>query len=450
VTQIRTGILATALIACGTVACSDDDDDETGGVSSGGSGEVSGGSTGAGGTSASGGTAGTFSTGGGPACGDPERSVHAKGLVHLTIAGDELELEDIAVLNPPIEHPRIFADTQGFAYVPSVPFGFHQAAPDGALTLFPSPDEDEDVRVVRTADLDGDEDLDVVVGALSSESTVLVVWERDGIEVTHRLSIALEAGNIEEPIFALGDVNGDDTIDIVTYELGVPIAYLGDGAFEFERTEAGPRFDELNTVPESVALADMDGDGELDLLGFHATCCDRSDPFVAFLPGDGTGTFGAAVRTDMTDFRTPVGFADVTGDGVADWVYARDTDDPEIPAQWVAAGRSDGAFEDARSVHDELWGYVFTDMTRDGVNDIVGHAPAHDLDDPRSYIVVLDVAAGGDMQAVTQTYDLPDRTYLTLAVGEPGEPFVALANFGCQAPCSDSCNGQCLLGGCVP
>jgi len=354
-----------------------------------------------------------------------------------------------AAIRAPVEHPRIFADVRGFAYVPSVPFGFHQAAPDGALTLFPSPDEADGVRLVQAADLDGDEDLDVVVGAISLNGpTVLVVWERGGVELMHRLSIALEAGNIEDPTFALGDVNGDGNMDIVTYELGVPIAYLGDGAFEFERTEAGPALDELNTVPKSVALADMDGDGELDLLGCHRPWSDRGGPFIAFLPGDGRGTFGAVVRTDMRDFRIPIGFSDVTGDGVVGWVYA--TGDPEIPAQWVAAGRSDGSFDAGRSVHDELWGYVFTDVTADGVNDIVGHAPSHDLDDSSSRIVVLDVAAGGDMQAVTQTYDLPDRTYLTLAVGEPGEPFVALANFGCQAPCSDACTGQCLLGGCVP
>jgi hypothetical protein len=136
--------------------------------------------------------------------------------------------------------------------------------------------------------------------------------------------------------------------------------------------------------------------------------------------------------------------------GVSDCIYPRETSDSEIRAQWIAEGHTDGTFDEPRMVHDEYWGYVFTDVTSDGVNDIVGHAPSHDIDDPRSYVVVLDVAGGGEGQALTQTHQLPDNTFLTLAAQAPGEPLVAFANFRCRAPCDDACTGQCVLGGCIP
>ena len=113
-------------------------------------------------------------------------------------------------------------------------------------------------------DLDGDGDLDLVAGESSGEVNV---WRNDGtatapsfILVTDTL-MAIDLGRRSAP--ALADLNGDGRLDLVLgSESGETRVLWGTGALD--------RFDDAGTIalPGIAApeFADLDGDGDLDLL----------------------------------------------------------------------------------------------------------------------------------------------------------------------------------------
>src|SRR5436190_7488041 len=131
---------------------------------------------------------------------------------------------------------------------------------------------------------------------------------------------------------AIGDVDEDGRLDLVTANAdwyGRPNGSLsvllgkGDGTF-------APRTDIGILRRERVALADLDGDGHLDLV------TDQS-----VLLGNGDGTFGA-------DLPVPAGafaLGDLNGDGRLDLVSPVGAEpQDELPAVWVRLGNGDGTF----------------------------------------------------------------------------------------------------------
>ena len=92
--------------------------------------------------------------------------------------------------------------------------------------------------------------------------------------------------------------------------------------------------------PVSVAVADLDGDGKLDVL----TMGGYMDGVVSFLPGHGDGTYGAATDRTIGFDRPGAGRAmllsDLDGDGHLDLVAA----DPDTAFVSVLLGNGDGTF----------------------------------------------------------------------------------------------------------
>ncbi len=164
------------------------------------------------------------------------------------------------------------------------------------------------------ADLDGDGDVDVVATSFSLDSRgVVYVYLNDG------------AGHLREPIaydpggsaiaIALGDLNGDGALDVVTgngqaYSLSVLLG-RGDGTFAQAQTyPAGATL--------GVAVADLDGDGKLDVLGGS-----WEHTKLWFYRGTGDGTL---IETQGIDVAPSVALSlvavDLNGDGKLDLALA--------------------------------------------------------------------------------------------------------------------------------
>lgn len=145
---------------------------------------------------------------------------------------------------------------------------------------------------------------------------------------------------------AVGDLDEDDKLDLLvantTDETFSLLLGNGDGTFQGVRVYA------VGSTPRSVAVSDFNGDGKADL----ATA--SGDPFatsstVSILPGQGNGTFPAAVNFDAGPSSQFVVAGDFNADGKADLAVANGQehfDDPRAVS--ILLGRGNGTFQPRR------------------------------------------------------------------------------------------------------
>jgi FG-GAP-like repeat len=177
---------------------------------------------------------------------------------------------------------------------------------------------------IAAADFNGDGLVDFAVES----------WVNDQVEVI----FGTGAGRFRTPgqLFGVGhmpyqklragDVNGDGAPDVVTtnFEGGNVTVLLGDGKGGFGEAPGSPF--PAGEGPFSLALADVDRDGHLDLVvsNFSGRAGDTSHDAVNVLLGDGRGGFrlmkGSPFATGAGPAAVAVG--DVDGDGWPDVVTA--------------------------------------------------------------------------------------------------------------------------------
>jgi hypothetical protein len=123
-------------------------------------------------------------------------------------------------------------------------------------------------------------------------------------------------------IIVVGDFNGDGNLDFaqVNYSgggagsVGVFLG-KGDGTFQKPATYA------VGRGPDALAVADVNGDGVLDLVAGNDT-----DNNVSVLIGNGDGTFKTHVDYPAGSFPHWVALADFNGDGAPDIVVTNEGD----------------------------------------------------------------------------------------------------------------------------
>jgi hypothetical protein len=183
---------------------------------------------------------------------------------------------------------------------------------------------------VVLADMNGDGRPDLVMG-LSAYffSAVEVQFGRgDG---TFYLGPGYYAGGGGSTAVAVGDVNGDGIPDLLVANSGCQLEVTNCGQNTIGVLLGTPLgtyqpvvvYNSGASYPTSIAVADVNGDGKLDLLIANTSGGTGEDGSIAVLLGNGDGTFQPPLLYDSAgDHPSSLAVADVNGDGRPDVLVA--------------------------------------------------------------------------------------------------------------------------------
>ncbi|WP_341882121.1 FG-GAP-like repeat-containing protein [Synechococcus sp. UW140] len=160
-------------------------------------------------------------------------------------------------------------------------------------------------------DVNGDGKLDIVTANQSSNQASVLLGNGDG---TFAAEVAFATGANPFSV-ALGDLNGDGTLDIITANLGSTTVsvLLGNGNGTFQGQQAFA----TGANPFSVSMGDVNGDGRLDI-----TTANLFSDTASVLLGNGNGTFGPKTDFATGSYPASVTLGDVNGDGRLDIIAA--------------------------------------------------------------------------------------------------------------------------------
>ncbi|MFO7092750.1 FG-GAP repeat domain-containing protein, partial [Limnospira platensis] len=207
-----------------------------------------------------------------------------------------------------------------------------------------------DFSSVATADFNGDGDIDILLtGRDSSFQPISRVYLNDGSGgFTHATNISLTG--VRYSSVATADFNGDGDIDILltgrdSSNNRISRVYLNDGSGGFTHAT---NISLTGVNNGSVATADFNGDGDIDIL---LTGRDSSNnPISRVYLNDGSGGFTHATNISLTGVRySSVATADFNGDGDIDILLTgRDSSNNRISRVYLNDGS--GGFTHATNI----------------------------------------------------------------------------------------------------
>jgi len=169
---------------------------------------------------------------------------------------------------------------------------------------------------VALGDLDSDGDLDMVVANISEANRV---YTNDGSGNFTDSNPLLSASDISFSI-ALGDVDSDGDLDMVVADGRANQVYTnndGAGSFIDSGQALGASFSTF------VALGDVDGDGDLDMVVANLDAQVYNDEANrVYKNNDGAGSFIDSGQALGTNYSQSIALGDMDGDGDPDMVVA--------------------------------------------------------------------------------------------------------------------------------
>jgi hypothetical protein len=174
--------------------------------------------------------------------------------------------------------------------------------------------------VIETvADLRGDGNLDLVLGTIGTNNITVLLGNGDG---TFQSPLAFSNGGLSTSDVAVGHLRGARApLDLVTANGDFPgtvSVLLGNGDGTFQPAVKIPIGQESN--PRSVALADLNGDGHLDIVTTNQFDLNQRTAGIDVLFGNGDGTFQAPQFIPTGGLVGSVVAGDLNGDGFPDLI----------------------------------------------------------------------------------------------------------------------------------
>ena len=238
-----------------------------------------------------------------------------------------------------------------------------------------SSDTSSTTTTIAVADVNGDGHTDIIIGNDMTEPTqvLLNLGNATFVELEGSIPNTSASSDITLQI-AVADLDGDGTIDLVIGNVNDrnPIQiFLNQGNGTFEEGEVAiPGASGIRFFPRTLAVADMDGDGRLDIL------IGTWNAFPNYLlQNQGSGKFGIVEGAfdeseDGKDTRS-IAVSDVNGDGRVDVIIGNYYSDIQ-----VLLNKEDGAYLEVLGAipgidNDETLDFAVADLDGDGLPDLV-------------------------------------------------------------------------------
>jgi hypothetical protein len=188
---------------------------------------------------------------------------------------------------------------------------------------------------VAVGDFNGDGHLDLAfTNPYTAGGLDVVLSNGDG---TFRPTVSYTIEGYPDSV-AVADVNGDGIPDLITANSGdnSVSVLLGNGDGTFQRAVDYPTA--TGDGPQTVAVGDFNGDGQPDLAVTGGSG-------VSVLLGNGNGSFQAPVAYATGDSPRGLAVGDLNGDGIPDVVVGNyEYPDPNADTVSVLLGQGDGTF----------------------------------------------------------------------------------------------------------
>jgi hypothetical protein len=172
---------------------------------------------------------------------------------------------------------------------------------------------------VTAADVNGDGKIDLICANYTGDSgngTLTVLTNGGGGKFVTSSSPVVGTGPIS---VAAADVNGDGKMDLIcaNYGSGTLTVLTNNGSGKFVLSSSPV----VGTGPISVTAADVNGDGKMDLV-----CANFGGNTLTVLTNNGTGRFVTAATLHVGNAPVSVAVSDVNGDGRPDLICANRSD----------------------------------------------------------------------------------------------------------------------------
>lgn len=221
-------------------------------------------------------------------------------------------------------------------------------------------------NAVAVGDLDNDGDLDIAVGNTGQPNAVYLNDGAAGFAAGIRFGTGADATTS----LALGDIDSDGDLDIVVGNAGQQSAvYLNDGAQPPGFAAAVP-FGGAADPTTTVAVGDLDGDGDQDLVAGGL----GSQSMIYLNDGAQPPSFATAVPLGAPGPTLGIAFGDADGDGDLDIAEARGTAAIGSAPDLLYINNGAVGFQTARpfgAPNDNTTGIAFGDMDGDSDLDLV-------------------------------------------------------------------------------